>query len=56
VINKLLAAAFVMLVLGRLFFRPQLYSLRRWFDGVVNAMLIAIVLTYGVQLIVWLTG
>jgi hypothetical protein len=54
-INRILAFAFVALILGKLFFRPQLKALGRWLDGVVNAMLIAIVLAYAVQLGILLT-
>lgn len=56
VLNKLLAIAFVVLILGKLFFRPQLGALKRWFDGVVNAMLIAIALVYALQLVLYLTA
>ena len=50
VINKLLALAFVALVLGKLLFRPQLKAVGRWLDGAVNAMLIAIAIAYSLQL------
>lgn len=55
-LNEILAACFVLLVLGKLFFRPQLLAVKKWFDGVVNAMLIAIVIAYGIQLALWLTS
>lgn len=55
-LNKLLAIAFVVLIVGKLFFRPQLGALKQWFDGVINAMLIAIVVVYAVQLVLYLTA
>jgi hypothetical protein len=56
VLNKLLALAFVVLLLGKLFFKPQLRSLGRWLDGVVNAMLIAISVAYALQIVIWVTS
>lgn len=55
VLNKILLAAFVFLVLGKMFFRPQLLAVKKWFDGVINAMLIAIAIVYTVQLALWLS-
>lgn len=55
-LSKLLAFAFIILIVMKLVFRPQFSALRRWFDGVVNAMLIAIALAYCVQLVVLLSG
>jgi len=51
-INRVLAFAFLALLLGKLLFRPQLAAIGRWLDGLVNAMLIAIALAYTVQIIV----
>ncbi len=56
VLNKILAAAFIFLILGKMFFRPQLSAVKKWFDGVVNAMLVAIFIAYGIQLVLWLTS
>lgn len=55
-LNKLLAAAFIFLVVGKMFFRPQLGAVKKWFDGVINAMLIAIVIVYVIQLGLWFTS
>lgn len=55
-LNKVLAIAFVGLVLGKLFFRPQLRALGKWFDGVINAFLIAIVIAYSIQLFIYLSS
>lgn len=52
-LNKLLAAGFILLVCGKLFFRPQLRAVQKWFDGLVNAMLIAIVVVYALQGFLW---
>jgi hypothetical protein len=56
VLSKLLALAFLLLVLGKLLFRPQLKALGRWLEGVVNATLIAIGLVYALQLVLLLTS
>lgn len=56
VLNKLLAFAFVGLIVGKMFFRPQLKALGKWLDGVVNAFLIAIVIAYSLQLLIYLTS
>jgi hypothetical protein len=53
-LTKLLALAFVLLLVGRLLFRPQLRALGKWLDGLVNAMLIAIVVVYAAQLVILL--
>ena len=55
-LNKILAASFVLLILGKMFFRPQLSAVKKWFDGVVNAMLIAIGIAYSIQLLLWLSS
>lgn len=55
-INKLLAIFFVGLVVGKLFFRPQLKMLGRWLDGVVNAFLIAILVAYMIQAAIFFTS
>ncbi len=54
-LNKLLALAFIGLLLGKVFFKPQLRAFARWFDGVINAFIIAIAIVYTVQIILWLT-
>jgi len=56
VINKILAASFIFLILGKIFFRPQLSAVKKWFDGVINAMLIAIGVVYSIQLLLWLSS
>jgi hypothetical protein len=56
VLNKVLAIAFVGIVLGKLFFRPQLRALGKWFDGVINAFLIAIGIAYTIQLFIYLSS
>lgn len=53
-LSKLLAASFTVIFLGRMFFRPQLRALGVWLDGLVNALLIAIALTWTVQLLIYL--
>ena len=53
---KLLALAFVFLLVGKLLFRPQLRALGKWLDGVVNAMLIAIVVVYALHLVIYLSA
>ena len=55
-LNKVLALAFVGLVLGKLFFRPQFKAIGKWFDGLVNAFLIAIAIAYLIQLFVFLSS
>jgi hypothetical protein len=56
VLSKLLALAFIVVAIGKLFFRPQLKAVGRWLDGVVNAALIAIALVYAIQLVIFLTA
>ena len=56
VFSKVLTIAFVGLVLGKLFFKPQLKSLGKWFDGVINAFLIAIAIAYLIQLFIYLSS
>jgi hypothetical protein len=53
-LSKILAVCFVLLLLGKLFFKPQLAAVKKWFDGVINAMLIAIVIVYLIQLLLLL--
>lgn len=54
VISKLLAFAFVLLFVGKMFFKPQLRAFGKWLDGAVNAMLVAIALVWGIQLVIYL--
>lgn len=49
-LSKALAAVFLFLLLGKLFFRPQLKQLGRWLDRLVNATLVAIVIVWALQL------
>ena len=56
VLFKILAVAFVLLVAGKLFFRPQLRAFGKWFDGAINAMLIAIAVGCSIQLVVYLAN
>ncbi len=56
VLSKLLALGFVLLLVSKLFFRPRFGAMKKWFDGVINAMLIAIVIAYALQLVIWLTA
>ncbi|MEZ4222333.1 MAG: hypothetical protein R3B13_15455 [Polyangiaceae bacterium] len=53
-ISKLLAFAFVLLFVGKMFFKPQLRAFGKWLDGAVNAMLVAIALVWGIQLVIYL--
>ena len=50
---KLLAVLFVLLIAGKLIFRPQLRAFGKWFDGLINAMLIALGITVVIQIIVY---
>lgn len=52
-LGKLLGLLFGVLFVGKLFFKPQMKQLRVWFDALVNAMLIAIALTWTVQLLLY---
>jgi len=54
VLGKVLALAFVSLVLGKLFFRRQLKAFGRWLDGIVNAFIVAIAVAYSIQLVIYL--
>lgn len=54
--SRLLLALFAFLLLGKLFFRPQLAQVKIWFDGLINALLIAIALVYSLQLVLWLSS
>ena len=53
-LGKVLALAFVSLVLGKLFFRRQLKAFGRWLDGIVNAFIVAIAIAYSIQLVIYL--
>jgi hypothetical protein len=55
-LNKILTVGFLLLIVGKLFFRPQLSAVRKWFDGVINAMLIAIAIAYAIQVALWLSS
>ncbi|HMR75660.1 MAG TPA: hypothetical protein PKD61_11115 [Polyangiaceae bacterium] len=50
---KVLAIAFVLLIAGKLLFKPQLRAFGKWFDGLVNAVLIALAVSSALQLIVY---
>ncbi len=50
---KVLVVVFVLLIAGKLLFRPQLRAFGKWFDGLINAMLIALGLTAVIQLVVY---
>lgn len=50
---KVLAIAFVLLIAGKLMFKPQLRAFGKWFDGLVNAVLIALAVSSVLQLIVY---
>jgi hypothetical protein len=52
-LNKILAVGVAILLVGRLFFRPQFRALQTWFNGVTNAMLIAIAVVYLLQGVLW---
>ena len=54
-ISKTLALIFVAAVAGRVFLRPQLKELGRWFNHFVDVALLVIAVVYGVQLIMMLT-
>jgi hypothetical protein len=56
VLTRVLLLLFVLYILGKLFFRPQLGLAKKWLDGVVNALLIAILIVSLVQLGLWLTS
>jgi len=53
VTGRLLVIAFLLLLVGKVFYRPQLAAIKKWFDGVINAMLIAIALVYFVHMSIW---
>lgn len=55
-LGKLLALLFGVLLVGKLFFKPQMKVVRIWFDALVNAMLVAITLTWSVQLLLYFWG
>ncbi|MDX2053820.1 MAG: hypothetical protein SFV15_15575 [Polyangiaceae bacterium] len=50
---KLLAGAFGLIFVGKMFFKPQLKAVGRWLEAAVNAMLIAIALVWTVQLLLY---
>ncbi len=50
-LTKILAALFLLILLGKLFFRPQLKAFGQFVDRLVNATLVAIVIVYGIQLV-----
>jgi len=50
-IQKLLALTFVVILVGKLFFRPQLKQLGSRIDSFVNVMVVAIAISYVGQLI-----
>ena len=54
--GRLLALAFLLLLIGKLFFRPQLSAIKKWFDGIVNAMLLAIGLVYLFHVALWVAS
>ena len=50
-LQKLLALTFVVVVVGKLFFRPQFKQLGKRIDTFVNVMVVAIAISYVGQLI-----
>lgn len=50
-LQKLLALTFVVLLVGRVMFRPQLKQLGARLDRFVNFMVVAIAISYTAQLI-----
>jgi hypothetical protein len=55
-LQKLLALALGVTVVGHIFFRPQLRQLGRKLDRLVTLMVVAIVITWAGQLLyLWLT-
>lgn len=55
-LNKVLTICFILLFVGKMLFRPQFSAVRKWFDGVINAMLIAIAIAYAIQVVLWLSS
>ncbi|HEX9619771.1 MAG TPA: hypothetical protein VF989_06535 [Polyangiaceae bacterium] len=55
-LSKLLVISFLGLLVTRLLFFRQLRAFGKWFEGFINALLIAIALAYALQLVLWLTG
>jgi hypothetical protein len=49
--QKLLALTFLVLVIGRLLFRPQLRQLGQRLDKLVSVMVVAIAISYAGQLL-----
>ncbi|MEM7153882.1 MAG: hypothetical protein AAF799_13620 [Myxococcota bacterium] len=54
-ISKTLALIFIGAVAGRVFLRPQLKELGRWFSHFVDVALVVIAVVYGVQLVMMLS-
>ncbi len=54
-LTKLIAIAVVGALVGRVFLRPQLEGLSRWFKHFVDVTLVVIAVVYGVQLIIMAT-
>jgi hypothetical protein len=50
-LQKLLALTFLVLVIGRLLFRPQLRQLGQRLDKLVSVMVVAIAISYAGQLL-----
>ncbi|HXS16266.1 MAG TPA: hypothetical protein VN764_03705 [Polyangiaceae bacterium] len=50
---RVVVAVLILLLVGRIWYRPQLAAVKLWFDGVVNAIIIAIVVVYLVQGVLW---
>jgi len=44
-----------LLLIGKMWYRPQLAAVKLWFDGLINATIIAIVVVYLVQGLLWLS-
>ena len=55
-LQKILAISFLVLFIGRVLFRPQLKQLGTQIETFANFLVVAIAISYGVQLILLLTG
>jgi hypothetical protein len=44
-----------LLIVGKIWYRPQLAAMKLWFDGLINATIIAIAVVYLVQGLLWLS-
>jgi hypothetical protein len=53
VLSKLTLLALLVVFIGKVGFRKQLRELGKRVDGLVNVMLVAIAISYGVQLVFW---